>query len=252
VRIHRSKRPITPDEHARLTTPITIPVTKLEAALAFLFRGTGFFICAGIGIACLFSLKAFPGYAAYFLAALASILTLIGLFLAAPLPSILFAAITGHPRVLVRRRLRADCTVEIWTITARRVFATSAGDDILTWLIETDDGEYVHIYGNAEFCDPPDSKASDQTPEPYTPWIPSQITIQLVNNEVTLDPTTSGPLIPYIWLSENAEPLLLEHLSQPFITGYRLLEPAAIAHLKPLLDAEADTHAATYGSSPVA
>lgn len=232
--IERSTRPITPEEYAQVTAPATIPVTKFEAAFSTITRGGCLLVCGGIGIACLLSLGAFSGFPKFVLAALASVLLLIGLVFAKPLPAILFAAMTGRERVIARTSVRTHALVETWRVPARRVFATTYGDDILIWLIEADDGEFLHIYGEEHAVD---AEAA---------WIPGHITIHIIANAHCLDTTLEGPLVPYVWLSDEAA----KELSEPFVTGYWILDAKEVAKLKPLLEADAAAHHAKHGSQP--
>jgi hypothetical protein len=234
--IQRSTRPITLEEHAKVTAPETIPVTKFEAVFSTITRGGCLLVCGGIGVACLLSLGAFSGFPRILLAALATILILIGLVFAKPLPAILFAAMTGRERVIARTNVRTDALVETWHIPARQVFATTYGDDILIWLIETDDGEFLHIYGEEHAVDP------------EAAWIPGHITIQIIANAHCLDTTLEGPLVPYVWLSDEAAQVL----SEPFVTGYWILDAKEVARLRPILEADAASHAAKHGTNPPA
>lgn len=234
--IQRSQRPITPAEHARFSAPVTLPVTRGEAAFSALWRGGCLLVCAGIGVACLLSLGAFAGWPRVVLAGLAVVLTAIGLAFAWPLPGILVAALTGRERVVARTKLRPDALVESWRVPARRVFWTDFGDDTLTWLVETDDGVYVHVYGD------------EQSHEGERAWMPSDLAFDVVADELAFNQRCEGPLVPYVRLSAQAE----DKLSQPFVTGYRVLEPVQAAALRPLLDADASHHAARHGAQPPA
>lgn len=225
--IERSTHRITPEEWTRFSSPLTLPVTKAEALVSLAGRGGCLLVCAGIGVACLLSLSAFAGSAKIVLAALAVVLTGIGVAAAWPLPGVLFAAITGRERVESRTRVRRDAMVETWRIPARRVFATDFGEDTLSWLIEADDGTFVHVFGEESLIGE------------GTAWIPGVFTLQTVDGTIMSGPSAEGPAVPYIVLSREAS----EALSHPFVTGIEVLSERTQKKLRPMLEADAAGHA---------
>jgi len=235
--IHRSTRPITPQEHARYTAPVTEQVLASDALLSTLGRGAGFLLCAGIGVSCLLSLDTFSDATKFFLAVLASILTLIGVFLALPLPAIWIAAATGKRRTIHRRRLPRDAALETWQISARSVYWTTTNDgESLSWVIETNEGELIHISGN------------DDDFGAHAAWLPGEITVSLLKNSEQLSLSNSGPLVPYVELSAESDAALYE----PSIRDHALLVDPGLTALKARLKADATRHAEKHGPHPPA
>lgn len=229
-------RPITPEEHARYTAPVTVAVTRSEALISLLGRGGCLVFCAGIGIGCFFSLSYFSRPTAWIVGALAFILTLIGFIVAWPLPSILFAAISGQRRVVHRSRLDADATIETCTVVARRVF-TFLIDDSLVWLIETLDGQYLHVSGD------------DDDMDLDAAWIPGEITIQRINGRDWWCTTKSGSCVPYISVSEA----VADALAEPLTSGFDLFFPIKyIDRFKHEFESDAASHATKHGTNPPA
>ena len=221
--IDRSTRPITPEELARCNEPVTVPVSRGAAAVSVVSRGMCLLVCVSIGVGCLLTVGSFGDAARIVLALLAIALIGIGVRVAWPLRSIVSAAITGRERPVPYPLLSADAMIETWRIPARRIFATNFSDDTLSWLIEADDGQFVHVFGE-------ESLVQD---EPRS--IPGIITVSAVDGRVVLSHELSGELVPYVGLSEATEAAL----SHPFVTGLKVLSPARVRRLMPLLEDDA-------------
>lgn len=221
--IERLTRPITPAELARFNEPVTVPVSHLLAAISLVGRGGCLLLCLGIGVSCLLVLDSFAMPARILLAVLAIALIGIGLRVAWPLPSILDAAMTGRERLMPYPRVSPEDTIEIWRIPSRRIFATDYNDDTLSWLIETDDGQFLLVFGE-------ESLVQDG---PRT--VPGIITLATIDGRVVQGPELAGEPVPYVGLSETTEAVL----SHPFVTGLKVLAPAKVGRLMPLLEADA-------------
>lgn len=230
--IERVTRPITPAELARFNEPVSIPVSRVLAAISLVGRGGCLLLCLGIGVGCLLVLDSFAMPARILLAVLAIALIGIGLRVAWPLPSILIAGMTGRERSLAYPRVSPEATIEIWRIPSRRIFATDHSDDTLSWLIETDDGQFLLVFGE-------ESLVQD---EPRR--VPGIVKLTTVEGRVVDGPELAGEPVPYVGMSETTEAAL----SHPFVTGLEMLGPAQVGRLMPLLE----TDARRWESVPVA
>jgi hypothetical protein len=221
--IERVTRPITPAELARFNEPVSVPVSRAFAAISLVGRGGCLLVCLGIGVGCLLVLDSFATPARIVLAVLAIALIGIGLRVAWPLASILIAAMTGRERLVPYHRVSPEATIEIWRIPSRRIFATDYTDDTLSWLIETDDGQFLLVFGEESLVqDDPRS-------------VPGIITLATVEGRVVQGPELAGEPVPYVGLSETTEAAL----SHPFVTGLEMLDAAQVGRLMPLLEADA-------------
>lgn len=221
--IERATRPITSEELARFNEPVSVPASRAAAALSVVGRGGCLVLCLGIGVGCLLVLDSFGMTARVVLACLSVALIGIGVRVAWPLPSIFVAAMTGREWLLAYDRVSADATIEIWSIPSRRIFATDYSDDTLSWLVETDDGQFLLVFGE-------ESLVQD---EPRS--VPGMITLATIDGRVVDGPSLAGERVPYIGLSEKTEAAL----SHPFVTGLEILDAAKVRRLRPLLEADA-------------
>lgn len=230
--IERVSRPITPAELDRFNEPVRLPVSRGLAAISLVARGGCLLVCLGIGVGCFFALDAFATPARIVLAVLAIALIGIGVRIAWPLPSILIAAITGRERAVPYSRVSPAATIEIWRIPSRRIFATDYSDDTLSWLIETDDGQFLLVFGEESLV-----QGGPRS-------VPGIITLATVDERVVQGPELAGAPVPYIGMSETTEAAL----SHPFVTGLEVLDSARVRRLMPLLESDADRWAAAAHS----
>lgn len=230
--IERVSRPITPAEVDRFNEPVRLPVPRGLAAISLVARGGCLLVCLGIGVGCFFALDAFATPARIVLAVLAIALIGIGVRVAWPLPSILIAAITGRERAAPYSRVSPAATIEIWRIPSRRIFATDYSDDTLSWLIETDDGQFLLVFGEESLV-----QGGPRS-------VPGIITLATVDERVVQGPELAGAPVPYIGMSETTEAAL----SHPFVTGLEVLDSARVRRLMPLLETDADRWAAAAHS----